>query len=85
MLPTTLALVDDDKEFSEYLSQFLHQRGVRVDTFADSNDLLAHADPFGYDFYVVDLMLPGVDGVDLITVVTEGMGLCPRASASSET
>lgn len=69
MLPTTLALVDDDKEFSEYLSQFLHQRGVRVDTFADSNDLLAHADPFGYDFYVVDLMLPGVDGVDLIKVL----------------
>ena len=69
MLPTTLALVDDDKEFSEYLSQFLRQRGVRVDAFGDSNDLLAHADPFHYEFYVVDLMLPGVDGVDLIKVL----------------
>lgn len=69
MLPSTLALVDDDKEFTEYLSQFLQQRGVRVDAFGDSNDLLAHADPFSYDFYVVDLMLPGVDGVDLIKVL----------------
>lgn len=69
MLPSTLALVDDDTEFSEYLSQYLAQRGVRVDAFGDSNDLLAHADAFGYGFYVVDLMLPGIDGVDLIKVL----------------
>jgi DNA-binding response OmpR family regulator len=40
-----------------------------VDAFADSNDLLAHADPYAYSFYVTDLMLPGVDGADLIKVL----------------
>jgi DNA-binding response OmpR family regulator len=69
MLPTSLALVDDDHEYSEFLSQHLRSLGVRVDVFNDSNDLLAHADAFAYDFYIVDLMLPGIDGVDLIKVI----------------
>ncbi|MDI1258956.1 response regulator transcription factor [Aquabacterium sp.] len=69
MLPKTLALVDDDREYTEFLSQHLVGLGVHVDVFADSNHLLAHLDPYGYDFYVVDLMLPGIDGVDLIKVL----------------
>lgn len=69
MLPKTLALIDDDKEYAEFLSQFLREHGIDVDVFADSNDLLAHVDPYQYDFYLVDLMLPGVDGVNLIKVL----------------
>lgn len=65
-LPRTLALVDDDAEYSEYLAQHLEALGVDVHHFADSNDLLTEDQPFGYGFYIVDLMLPGVDGVDLI-------------------
>lgn len=69
MLPTRLALIDDDKEYTEFLAQYLRTRGIQVDVFDDSNDLLAHAEPYGYDFYVVDLMLPGIDGLDLIKVL----------------
>lgn len=69
MLPRTLALVDDDAEYTEYLSQFLQDQGVEVTRYADSNDLLAHPDAYTYDFYVVDLMLPGIDGVELIKVL----------------
>jgi DNA-binding response OmpR family regulator len=69
MIPARLALVDDDAEYSEFLAQYLREAGVTVERFADSTDLLAHADAFGYDFYVVDLMLPGIDGVDLIKVL----------------
>jgi two-component system OmpR family response regulator len=69
MFPKTLALIDDDREYAEFLSQFLGEQGISVDVFADSNDLLAHMDPYNYDFYVVDLNLPGVDGVNLIKVL----------------
>lgn len=69
MLPKTLALIDDDKEFAEFLAHDLAGRGVRVDRFGDSADLLAHGHAFDYGFYVVDLMLPGIDGVDLIKVI----------------
>jgi DNA-binding response OmpR family regulator len=69
MLPQTLALVDDDPECLDYLSQHLREQGVSVDAFADSNQLLAHPGAYGYGFYVLDLMLPGVDGVELIKVL----------------
>jgi two-component system, OmpR family, response regulator len=69
MLPQTLALIDDDREYAEFLSQFLREQGISVDVFPDSNDLLTHDDPYRYDFYLVDLHLPGVDGVNLIKVL----------------
>jgi two-component system, OmpR family, response regulator len=69
MFPHTLALIDDDAEYTERLSHALQQRGCEVEVFPDSNDLLADADAFAYDFYVLDLMLPGIDGVDLIKVL----------------
>jgi DNA-binding response OmpR family regulator len=69
MLPKNLALVDDDADFTEYLAQYLHTAGTAVEVFGDSNDLLAHDAPFSYAFYVLDLMLPGIDGVDLIKLL----------------
>jgi two-component system, OmpR family, response regulator len=68
-LPRTLALVDDDEEYSEFLTQHLESLGVIVQRHADSNDLLTSATPFDFDFYIVDLMLPGVGGVDLIRLL----------------
>lgn len=69
MLPATLALVDDDATFSEYLAAYLQERGVAVQWFADSDDLLCSERPFGFDFYVIDLMLPGIDGVSLLRLL----------------
>lgn len=69
MLPRTLALIDDDTEYTEFLSQYLEGLGVKVDVFADSNQWLVHASPYDYDFYVVDLMLPGIAGEDLLKVL----------------
>jgi two-component system OmpR family response regulator len=69
MLPKNLALIDDDSEYSDGLSRHLRELGMAVDTFADSTDLLAHTDPYAYEFYATDLMLPGIDGLDLIKVL----------------
>ena len=68
-LPASLALVDDDREYGEFLSQHLAAAGVRVVHYRDSNDLLSDHDPFRHDFYLVDLSLPGIDGLDLIRVL----------------
>lgn len=68
-LPRTLALVDDDVQFGEFLSQHLQGLGVQVRHFTDSNELLAGVAPFDFAFYIVDLMLPGVDGTDLIGIL----------------
>ena len=69
MLPKTLALVDDDLEFRNGLALYLRELGIAVEAFADSNDLLAHEHIFDFEFFVTDLMLPGVDGTELIKVL----------------
>jgi two-component system OmpR family response regulator len=69
MLPRTLALVDDDAEYSEFLAEHLRAQGVDVRVYCDSSDLLADEAPYRDEFYVVDLMLPGVDGVELIRIL----------------
>jgi len=68
-LPATLALIDDDRDHADYLAQHLRQRGVAVTVFHDSDEFLTAPGAFEFDFYVVDLMLPGVDGIDLIRLV----------------
>ncbi len=69
MLPRNLALVDDDTEYTEFLAQHLQAQGVAVQRYADSNDLLADVAPWRHEFYVVDLMLPGVPGAELIRIL----------------
>lgn len=71
MLPRTIALVDDDQEYTEFLAQYLREQGGQVTVFHDSNDLLASRDGFGFDFYVVDLMLPGADGLNVVKVLRQ--------------
>ncbi|MFO1272153.1 MAG: response regulator transcription factor [Rubrivivax sp.] len=69
MLPKTLAIIDDDTDFTDSFSAFLREQGVEVSAFSDSSDLLASESPFGYEFYVVDLMLPGVAGDEMIRIL----------------
>lgn len=69
MLPNSLALVEDDAAYAEYLTQYLVQQGIFVRRYADSNDLLADRAPYDYGFYLLDLSLPGVDGVELIRIL----------------
>lgn len=68
-LPSSLALVDDDPEYSQYLAQHLRAQGVKVQVFGDSNLLLASPEAYSFAFYLVDLSLPGVDGVELIKIL----------------
>jgi two-component system, OmpR family, response regulator len=69
MYPATLALVDDDLDYSEFLAEDLRARGIEVKVFADSNDLLADPQAYDFGFYVLDLMLPGVDGQELLKIL----------------
>jgi DNA-binding response OmpR family regulator len=71
MLPKTLALVEDDSTYSEYLARHLSELGVRVHRFPDAPSLLDAQEGLHQDFYVVDLTLPGMDGVEFIQVLRE--------------
>ncbi|MCE2917954.1 MAG: response regulator transcription factor [Rubrivivax sp.] len=67
--PKTLALVDDDQDYREFLAEDLRRRGIEVKAYGDSNDLLADPQAYDFGFYVLDLMLPGVDGQELLKIL----------------
>lgn len=69
MNPKTLALVEDDHDYREYLASHLRTLGIATTTFASGDELVTDPRGFSFDFYVLDLGLQGVDGVDLIRLL----------------
>ena len=69
MLPKRLCIIDDDREYTEFLAQYLGNEGIAVTSHLDSDEFLTSDDAFTFDFYVIDLALPGVDGLDVIRLL----------------
>ena len=59
-------VVDDDLKISSFVEKGLREAGFAVDTAANGPDALAVAKATPYDVAVVDVMLPGFDGLSLI-------------------
>jgi len=59
-------LVDDDTELTSLLSEFLGREGFVVETEHEGNRGLAHASEPGIDLVVLDVMLPGLDGFEIL-------------------
>jgi DNA-binding response OmpR family regulator len=59
-------LVEDSERLSRSLRQGLHKLGFAVDLAADGSDGLALAETYPYDVIVLDLMLPGVPGLEVL-------------------
>ena len=60
-----LLIVDDDREIRSLLSDFLARHGYRVDAAADGRAMARLLEVGAYDLIVLDLMLPGDDGLTL--------------------
>ncbi len=58
-------LVEDNRGISETVGEFLERRGYSVDYAADGITGLHLAVSNSYDVIVLDLMLPGMDGLDV--------------------
>ncbi len=61
-----ILIVDDDDELSSLLTELLTREGFRVDTQNDGRRGLAAALNGGYDLMVLDVMLPGLDGFEIL-------------------
>ena len=61
-----ILVVEDDKKIASFVVNGLKQSGYAVDHSAEGLDGLARAETIAYDAAIVDLMLPGLDGLSLI-------------------
>ncbi len=61
-----ILLVDDDAELATLLSEFLRREGFTVESAHDGNRGLEKALMPGIDLVVLDVMLPGIDGFEIL-------------------
>ena len=61
-----LLVVEDDDKIGSFVTRGLEQEGHHVDWVKNGNDALSHARAGGHDVLIVDRMLPGRDGMDVI-------------------
>ena len=62
-----ILVIEDDREAAQYMAKGLRETGCAVDHAADGDEGLALAEGGGYDALVVDRMLPGLDGLTLVS------------------
>jgi len=60
-----ILIVDDDRDIRDLLSRFLVKHGLRVSTARDGVEMMRLLDGAAVDLVVLDLMMPGEDGLTL--------------------
>jgi len=73
--PGKILVVDDDLRLRDLLSRYLSEQGFAVDAATDGADMDKRLERGRYDLIVLDLMLPGEDG----------LAICRRLRAKDDT
>ena len=61
-----LLIVEDEKKLCDTIAKTLYQAGYEVDTCYDCDEALDYILAENYDLIVLDLNLPGTDGMDIL-------------------
>lgn len=64
--PDRLLVVDDDPEIRRLLKQYLEKSGYQLEVAADGRQMFTMLERFPFDLIILDLMLPGEDGLSLL-------------------
>ena len=70
-LHAKVLLVDDEEDFIETLSQRLEMRGLNVSAATRGEDAVSLAEKQSFDAIVVDLAMPGMDGLETLKLIKE--------------
>ncbi len=60
-----ILVVDDDPEIRSLLADYLQRNGYRVSSLEDGRELLGFLEQHAIDLVVLDVMMPGTDGLQL--------------------
>jgi len=70
-----ILVVDDDARLRRLLQRYLTEHGHRVSTAADVPEAKAALKNFAFDLMILDVMMPGQDGVSFTAELRERMDL----------
>ena len=71
--PKHILVVDDEADLVELVSYNLKKEGFAVDTASDGETALSKVKKGKYDLIILDLMLPGIQGIELCRTLRAGM------------
>ena len=58
-------LVEDEARIADFITRGLSEQGYAVDVASDGDEALQWVDVVGFDLIILDVMLPGRDGIDV--------------------
>ncbi|KJS32890.1 MAG: chemotaxis protein CheY [Desulfatitalea sp. BRH_c12] len=64
-------LVDDEKDFLSVMSERMAARGMDVTAADSAEEALAQVESGGFDAIVLDLMMPGMDGIETLKAIKQ--------------
>lgn len=64
-MPRVIAILDDEEDILELVRTYLTRAGFMVEDFADPEKFLRYLDRHRPDLILLDLMLPGTDGLEI--------------------
>jgi len=67
----TIYIVDDDKHVRGTLLEFLGMEGYNVQAFPTGEEALDHIERYPPDVILLDFMLPGIDGLEVLRSLTD--------------
>lgn len=73
-MSATVLIIDDDRELCALLADFLQLEGFRATAVHDGAEAVAHCRQHQYDAIVLDVMLPGLQGLEVLRKLREFSG-----------
>jgi len=70
-----LLLIDDDRELGQMLRDFLSPDKLQLQLCTNGEDGLAQHEQQGFDLIILDIMLPGISGLDVLKKLREKSGV----------
>ena len=70
-LAANVLLIDDEQQFLKVLEERLETRGLKVNTATSGEDALTLIDDRNFDAIVLDLAMPGIDGIETLRLLKE--------------
>ena len=69
--PTSVLVIDDNADLAENIAEILEDCGVDVQLAANANEALACFDQRKWNLVVTDVRMPGIDGLELLSLIKE--------------
>ncbi len=66
-----LLIIDDEEDICDLIAELAERRGLEPKTISDAEGVSSLLNDFSPDVIMMDLMMPGVDGVELLRLLSE--------------